>query len=88
MPELIKVCRVPERRDAHQTQDGRAYWKARSSSIETVKRALIGENQPLTVDIREFIKILALRGFHLSEFLEPKGPHGPVAQITEVTGCI
>lgn len=42
----------------------------------------------MTFDIREFIRILVLRGFNPSEFLELVGPHAAGAQVTALAGWI
>lgn len=59
-----------------------------AKAIETVARALNVEGQPITVDVREFIRILVQSGFHTSEFYDPERPHALGAQMTDLAGWI
>lgn len=38
-------------------------------SFETVEKRLYVEDQPITVEVRKFLKLLVQRGYHPSEFL-------------------
>lgn len=43
-------------------------------AIKSVARALIFEDQPMTVDLSELIRIVVQHFFHPSEFLKPVEP--------------
>lgn len=57
-------------------------------ALDTVARGLFIEGQPLNVDVRAFIDLLVRRGYHLSEFFAPEGPHAAGARMTDVVGWI
>lgn len=57
-------------------------------AFETVAHGFFVEGQPMTVEVSKFNKLLVQRGYHPSEFLEPRGPHAHGAKTTDFAGSI